>query len=80
MADREPWIPYLSDRADGVRGHYAICRWHPSPAGGYREAWNLRRHCWASASDDVLTLEQARELLRNIVIPTRGVEGGGDAR
>lgn len=37
------WVPYLSDRADGVKGHYAIARWNPR---GYREVWNLRRHEW----------------------------------
>lgn len=63
----EPWVPYLVDRADGCKGRYAIARWHPD---GYREVWNLRSHRWASASDDVLTLEQARELMRNLVIPT----------
>lgn len=57
---REPWIPYLSDRADGVQGHYAICRWNPK---GYREAWSLYRETWGSASEEVLTLEQAQRLL-----------------
>ncbi len=61
------WVPYLSDRADGVAGHYAIARWNPA---GYREVWNLRNHRWASASDDVLCLEEADSLLRQIVIPT----------
>lgn len=62
-----PWVPYLTDRADGVAGHYAIARWNPA---GYREVWNLRNHRWASASDDVLCLEEADSLLRQIVIPT----------
>jgi hypothetical protein len=66
MAEREPWMPYLCDRADGVRGHYAICRWHPSPTGGYREAWNLRSNRWASASDEVLTLAEAEKLLAKL--------------
>lgn len=61
------WVPYLSDRADGVAGHYAIARWNPA---GYREVWNLRSHRWASASDDVMSLEEADSLLRQIVIPT----------
>lgn len=61
------WVPHLSDRADGVAGHYAIARWNPA---GYREVWNLRSHRWASASDDVLCLEEADSLLRQIVIPT----------
>ena len=63
---RESWILYLSDRADGVRGHYAIARWNPR---GYREVWNLHSHRWSSASDGVLTLAEATELLKNIVIP-----------
>ena len=58
---RRNWIPYLSDRADGVRGHYAICRWN---TGGYQEAWSLYREQWGSASEEVLTLEQAEKLLR----------------
>lgn len=58
-----PWLPYLSDRADGVKGHYALARWNPA---GYREVWNLRRHAWAAFSDDVLTLDEALEMLRTI--------------
>ena len=61
------WVPYLSDRADGVAGHYAIARWNPR---GFREVWNLRKHCWAAFSDDVMSLEEADSLLRQIVIPT----------
>jgi len=64
------WVPYLSDRADGVKGHYAIARWNPR---GYREVWNLRRHEWGAYSDDVLSLEEADTLLRLITIPTRKV-------
>ena len=65
------WVPYLSDRAAGVSGHYAIARWNPR---GYREVWNLRRHAWGAYSDDVLSLEEADTLLRLIEIPTRKVE------
>lgn len=65
--EKAAWVPYLSDRADGVEGHYAIARWNPA---GYREVWNLRSHRWASASDDVLCLEEADSLLSQIVIPT----------
>lgn len=61
------WCPRLTDRADGVKGHYAIARTHPN---GYREVWNLRRHEWNAFSDDVLTLEDAQTLLKAIVIPT----------
>jgi hypothetical protein len=68
----QPWVPYLSDRADGVRGHYAICRWNPH---GYREAWNLRSHCWASCSDEVLTLEHARKLLAGLTVPPTAQAG-----
>ncbi len=57
---RKPWEPFLADRADGVRGRYAIARMHPD---GYRQVWNLRRHQWAAASDDVLTFEEASALL-----------------
>ena len=64
---RQPWEPYLSDRANGVKGSYAIARWNPK---GYREVWNLWSHRWASASDDVLTLTKAESLLQAIVIPT----------
>ncbi|MDM0041830.1 hypothetical protein QTI05_22510 [Variovorax sp. J22R193] len=62
---REPWLLYLSDRADGVKGRYAIARWNPA---GYREVWNLRRHRWSSASDDVLTLEEAHALLKTVTL------------
>jgi hypothetical protein len=62
------WVPYLSDRADGVQGHYAIARWNPR---GYREVWNLRRHTWGAFSDDVMSLEEADYLLQQINIPTR---------
>jgi len=62
------WAPYLSDRADGVQGHYAIARWNPR---GYREVWNLRRHMWGAFSDDVMSLEEADYLLQKITIPTR---------
>jgi hypothetical protein len=66
-AEPVPWLPYLSDRADGVRGHYAIARWNPA---GYREVWNLRRHHWGAFSDEVLTFDQALVLLQSLVIPT----------
>mgnify|MGYP000853132490 FL=1 len=65
--ERLPWLLHLSDRADGVAGHYAIARWNPA---GYREVWNLRSHRWSAFSDDVLTLEQARELLKQVEMPT----------
>lgn len=64
----EPWVPYLVDRADGVKGHYAIGRMHPA---GYQEVWNLWSHCWSSASEDVLTLEQAQTLLKSMTLPSR---------
>lgn len=60
-------MPYLVDRADGVKGHYAIGRWNPR---GYREVWNLHSHRWAAYSDDVMSLEEADSLLRQITIPT----------
>ncbi|MBQ5963187.1 Lar family restriction alleviation protein [Massilia sp. ZL223] len=66
-ATGEPWVPYLSDRADGVAGHYAIARWNPA---GYREVWNLFHHEWSAFSDAVLTHDRACELLRDVVIPT----------
>jgi hypothetical protein len=76
-AEPEPWVPYLSDRADGVKGHYAICRWNPGSRGlGYREAWNLRSHSWASCSDEVLTLEQAQKLLAGLTLPSGVKEVG----
>lgn len=70
-AERTPWLTYLSDRADGVRGHYAIARWNPK---GYREVWNLRRHEWSSFSDEVLTLEEANSLLEKMTVPTATAE------
>ena len=65
---REPWILYLSDRADGVKGRYAIARWNPS---GFREVWNMHSHRWSSASEEVLTLDEANALLKALVIPTK---------
>lgn len=76
QADRQPLLLYLSDRADGVAGHYAIARWNPA---GYREVWNLRSHRWSSFSDDVLNLEQAQELLKQVAIPT-APQAQADAR
>lgn len=67
QTEREAWVPYLVDRADGVKGHYAIGRWNPR---GYREVWNLHSHRWAAYSDDVMSLEEADSLLRQITIPT----------
>lgn len=69
MQKQEPvaYLPFLSNRADGVDGHYAIGRYNPS---GYYEYWNLRSHKWSSCSDDVLTIEQATELLHKVEIPT----------
>lgn len=64
---RQAWAPYLVNRADGVKGHYAIGRWNPRK---YREVWNLHKHCWAAFSDDVMSLEEADSLLRQITIPT----------
>jgi len=60
---RTAYAPYLVDRADGCKGHYAIGRWNP---GGYQEVWNLRAHCWTAASDEVLTLEEATKMLESI--------------
>jgi hypothetical protein len=76
--ERVPYMPYLSDRADGCKGHYAIARWVPDR--DVREVWNLRRHHWAAFSDEVLTLEQATELLRKLVIPSAPLtnEGGSE--
>jgi hypothetical protein len=67
---RVAWAPYLVDRADGVKGRYAIGRWNPR---GYREVWNLHTRRWAAYSDDVMSLEEADSLLRLIVIPTARV-------
>jgi len=63
-----PFEIYLIDRADGVKGHYAIGRMHPE---GYQEVWNVRSHRWASVADDALTLEQASKFLMNISVPTK---------
>lgn len=68
VQDPVAWVPYLSDRADGVQGHYAIARWNPR---GYREVWNLRRQTWGAFSDDVMSLEEADYLLQQMTIPTR---------
>lgn len=61
------WLPYLTDRADGVTGHYAIARKNPA---GYREVWNLRSHHWAAFSDEVLTLDEALAILKKLEMPT----------
>lgn len=64
---RTPWIPYLVDRADGVKGHYAIGRWNPA---GYQEVWNLLTHNWASFSDAALTLDHALEAIKGLRLPS----------
>ncbi|WP_312903765.1 hypothetical protein [Stutzerimonas nitrititolerans] len=61
------WLPYLSDGADGVTGHYSIGRKNPA---GYREVWNLRRHQWAAFSDGVLLLDEALAILKKLEMPT----------
>ena len=66
-----PWVPVLKNRADGVDGHFAIGRFNPL---GYWEFWNLVSHNWASASDGVLTLDEANNLLREITLTTSSVE------
>lgn len=65
---KTPWVPYLVDRADGVAGHYAIGRWNPA---GYQEVWNLWKHCWGSASEDVLTYDEAMVLMKSITVQER---------
>lgn len=70
---RTPWIPYLVDRADGVKGHYAIGRWNPK---GYQEVWNLRTHNWAAFSDEVLTLDQSLELIKGLRLTTEASKPG----
>lgn len=65
--NRLPWLPYLIDRADGVKGRYAIARWNPK---GYREVWNMHSHCWSSASEEPISLDEANDLLSRITIPT----------
>lgn len=65
------FFPFLKDRADGVRGHYAIGRYNPGKDGnGYWEYWNLVSHKWASCSDKVLSLNEATELMKKLVIPS----------
>lgn len=63
-----PYLPFLSNRADGVDGHYSIGRYNPNL---YYEYWNLKAHKWSSCSDEILTLSQATELLQKIEIPTK---------
>ena len=59
-----PWMPYLSDRADGVQGRYAIARYNPILQ--CREVWNLLRDEWAAFSDEVFTEEEAIALLKTM--------------
>jgi hypothetical protein len=59
----EPWIPFLGNRADGVRGHYAIGRIRPD---GTAEYWNVVVNRWSAFSDGALTLDEARELLKRM--------------
>lgn len=60
---RAPYEPYLTDRADGVKGHYAIARWHPS---GYREVWNTKLNDWSAFCSEVLSHEEALATLKRI--------------
>lgn len=70
-ARKTPWVPYLSDYADGVKGHYAIARWNPQ---GYQEVWNLWSHKWGSASEDFLTYAEALSLLHSITLLERTIK------
>lgn len=65
--ERAVYAPFLSDRADGVKGHYAIGRYN----GDHFEYWNLVHHKWSAFSDKILTYDEAITLLKNSVIPTK---------
>lgn len=52
-AEPEPWVPYLLDRADGVRGHYCIARMTDK---GIRETWSPKKESWGAFSDTVFVL------------------------
>jgi hypothetical protein len=54
-----PLTPHLCDRADGVRGHYAVGRMRPD---GYYEYWNTRIQAWAAFSAEVLLIGEARKM------------------
>lgn len=62
-----PYTPYLSDRADGCKGHYAVARLTPN---GTREVWNLCRGGWSAFSDGVLSEAEAMNLLKEITMPS----------
>ena len=67
---KDIYSPFLSDRADGVKGHYAIGRY----TGEYFEYWNLVHHKWSAFSDKILTYDEAITLLKNSVIPTKPLQ------
>jgi hypothetical protein len=57
-------LPVLRDRADGVRGHFAIGQWID---GFYMHYWSVRNRRWASCSDYVsLTEARAQEVCEKI--------------
>lgn len=62
---RLPFAPYLSDRVDGVKGHYLIARWNPE---GFREVWNLVTGEWSRTPMGFLTYDQAIQVLRGVVL------------
>lgn len=59
-----PLVPHLCDRADGVRGHYAVGRMR---LDGYFEYWNARINKWAAFSDRVLLIDEARKVRDELI-------------
>jgi len=68
-----PWMPYLVDRADGVKGHYCIGR---SDLRGTHYYWNAKLKDWASCCDSVMSLEQALVVLKSMQ-PTLRIDVDG---
>jgi hypothetical protein len=60
-----PLMPHLCDRADGVKGHYAIGRMTPK---GYYEYWNTHSCEWAAFAHAPLSLVEARKLRNQLAL------------
>lgn len=62
--DNHDWLPVIKNYADGVDGHYSIARFNPEL--NCWEFWNLRGNKWASCSDEVLSIDEAKKMLKNL--------------
>lgn len=58
------WFPYLSDRADGCRGHYAIARKNPTKSV---PEYLCPKGNWVGYGAEVFSLEEACAMMREVL-------------